>query len=77
VRAPTLLLVGGEDHIVIDLNMQAQGRMRTECRLEVIPGAGHLFEEPGALLEVARRATRWFQQHLLVPASLERHGDAR
>jgi dienelactone hydrolase len=63
VHAPTLLLVGGGDPIVIDLNEQAKQQMHALCRLEVIPRAGHLFEEPGTLLEVARRATQWFQLH--------------
>jgi putative phosphoribosyl transferase len=64
VQAPTLLLVGGKDRAVIERNAQAQTAMRAECRLEVIPNAGHLFEEPGTLFEVARRATRWLDEHL-------------
>ncbi|HEX8796474.1 MAG TPA: dienelactone hydrolase family protein [Polyangiaceae bacterium] len=63
VRAPTLLLVGGEDVPVIDMNRDALRMMRTECRLDVIPGASHLFEEPGALEQVARRASAWFVAH--------------
>jgi pimeloyl-ACP methyl ester carboxylesterase len=64
VRCPTLLIVGGEDHIVIDLNRRAMRLMNCPTRLEIIPGAGHLFEEPGALDEVARLARDWFVQHL-------------
>src|SRR5437867_101866 len=54
VRAPTLLIVGGDDDVVIELNEDAQQQLTTENRLEIIPGATHLFEEPGALEEVAR-----------------------
>ena len=64
VRAPTLLLVGGRDDVVLDLNRQAQARLRCENRLDVIPGATHLFEEPGALEQVAERARDWFVSHL-------------
>jgi len=64
VRCPTLLIVGGEDHIVIDLNRRAMRLMNCPTRLEIIPGAGHQFEEPGALDEVARLARDWFVQHL-------------
>jgi dienelactone hydrolase len=64
VRAPTLLLVGGEDDVVISLNELARRRLRTKCRLDVIPGATHLFEEPGKLDEVSWRATAWFHEHL-------------
>lgn len=60
VTAPTLLLVGSLDHQVLDLNRQAQSRMRCETRLEVIQDATHLFEEPGTLKEVARLAGEWF-----------------
>jgi len=60
VRAPTLLIVGGEDRLVLGLNREAQAAMTAECRLEVIPGATHLFEEPGALEQVARMARDWF-----------------
>jgi pimeloyl-ACP methyl ester carboxylesterase len=68
VWAPTLLVVGGNDHVVLDLNRQALARLRSEKRLEVVPGATHLFEEPGALEEVARLARDWFLK-FLVPAS--------
>ncbi|HMB04797.1 MAG TPA: dienelactone hydrolase family protein [Isosphaeraceae bacterium] len=64
VQAPTLLIVGGRDVPVIDLNRQAMAQLRAEAQLEIIPGATHLFEEPGALEQVARLAQRWFEQHL-------------
>ncbi|MFG2973595.1 phosphoribosyltransferase family protein [Streptomyces sp. NPDC048331] len=65
VRAPTLLIVGGRDSTVLDLNRRAQRELRCENRLEIVPGAGHLFEEPGALDEVARLAGDWFTRHLV------------
>jgi dienelactone hydrolase len=65
VKAPTLLLVGGNDYIVIQLNQQAYNVIKAEKELRIIPGASHLFEEPGALEEVARLAAEWFRQHLL------------
>jgi putative phosphoribosyl transferase len=68
VTAPTLLIVGGRDHIVLELNRHAQQRMHCETRLEVVPGAGHLFEEPGALDAVANLATQWFISHRAKPA---------
>lgn len=64
VQAPTLLIVGGNDDIVIELNEQARDRMRCEVKLEIIPGATHLFEEPGALEKVAKLASDWFSRHL-------------
>jgi putative phosphoribosyl transferase len=64
VTAPTLLIVGGEDHTVLELNREAQRRLRCENDMVVIPGAGHLFEEPGALEEVSNWATGWFVAHL-------------
>jgi putative phosphoribosyl transferase len=64
VKAPTLLIVGGNDVPVIELNRQAMQQMSVETKLEIIPHATHLFEEPGALEEVSRLATRWFQTHL-------------
>jgi putative phosphoribosyl transferase len=64
VAAPTLLIVGGEDRVVLDLNRGAQERLRCETRLEVVPGAGHLFEEPGTLERVAELATSWIIQHI-------------
>ena len=64
VRAPTLLIVGGRDEQVIELNGQAMARMRAPVKLEIIPGATHLFEEPGALEQVARLARDWFVRYL-------------
>ena len=63
VIAPTLLIVGGEDGVVIDLNRQAFDALRCEKALEIVPGAGHLFEEPGTLAQVAVLATNWFVRH--------------
>ena len=63
VRAPTLLIVGGNDEAVIELNREALARLRATARLEVIPGATHLFEEPGALDEVARHAAAWIDTY--------------
>ena len=60
VTAPTLLIVGGRDSIVLDLNRQALDELTTEKELVVVPGATHLFEEPGALEQVAELAARWF-----------------
>jgi putative phosphoribosyl transferase len=60
VACPTLLIVGGADPVVLDLNREALARIEAEARLEVIPGATHLFEEPGALEAVADLADRWF-----------------
>jgi len=65
VRAPTLLIVGGDDVQVIELNRAALALLRCEKQLVIIPGASHLFEEPGALDEVARLAREWFRQHLI------------
>lgn len=64
VRSPTLLLVGGRDQQVLELNEQALAQMTCEKELKVIPGATHLFEEPGTLEEVARAAAVWFAAHL-------------
>ena len=63
VQAPTLLIVGGQDDIVIELNEQARDQMRCEVKLKIIPGATHLFEEPGALEQVAKLASDWFLLH--------------
>jgi putative phosphoribosyl transferase len=60
VQTPTLLIVGGNDDIVIELNEQARDRMRCKVKLEIVPGATHLFEEPGALEKVAQLASDWF-----------------
>src|SRR5438876_6645597 len=64
MQAPTLLIVGGQDDIVIELNEQARNQMRCEVNLEIIPGATHLFEEPGALEQVAKLASNWFINHI-------------
>lgn len=65
VLAPTLLIVGGRDSAVLELNRRALAMLPGgEHRLVIVPGAGHLFEEPGALAEVARLATEWFATHL-------------
>jgi dienelactone hydrolase len=65
VRAPTLLIVGGNDPHVLELNESARGELEAESELAVVPGATHLFEEPGALEEVARLAGDWFTRHLI------------
>ena len=67
VQAPTLLIVGGNDDVVIELNEMARDQMRCEVKLEIIPGATHLFEEPGALEQVAKLASDWFSLHLSGP----------
>ena len=64
VQSPTLLIVGGHDDVVIQLNKEALAKLRCERELKIIPGATHLFEEPGALEEVARLAADWFRRHL-------------
>jgi pimeloyl-ACP methyl ester carboxylesterase len=64
VRAPTLLIVGGSDELVLDLNRQAARRLSGEHRLEVVPGATHLFEEPGTLEQVGELAAGWFVRWL-------------
>lgn len=64
VTAPTLLIVGGNDGVVVDLNRKAMRQLRAEHKLETIPGATHLFEEPGALEKVAHLAREWFERHL-------------
>jgi putative phosphoribosyl transferase len=63
VRVPVLLIVGENDRDVLLLNAQALKRLNTECRLEIVPKATHLFEEPGALDEAARIAKAWFKEH--------------
>ena len=67
VLAPTLLIVGGHDDVVIQLNEAAYVQLQCEKALQIVPGATHLFEEPGALEAAARLATAWFQQHILPP----------
>ena len=64
IQAATLLIVGGNDDIVIELNEMARDPMRCEVKLEIIPGATHLFEEPGALEQVAKLASDWFSLHV-------------
>jgi pimeloyl-ACP methyl ester carboxylesterase len=70
VHQPTLLIVGGDDPVVIELNRRAMELIPGEVSLEIVPGASHLFEEPGALEQVARLARDWFIRHLrpAVPA---------
>ena len=64
VKAPTLLIVGGEDTVVIEMNKKAYEKLSCEKKLLIIPGATHLFEEKGKLEEVAKQALEWFKQHL-------------
>jgi dienelactone hydrolase len=64
VKAPTLLIVGGADHGVIELNEEALQRLQCEKQLAIVPGATHLFEERGALEEAARMAASWFSTHM-------------
>jgi dienelactone hydrolase len=64
VQAPTLLIVGSNDDIVIELNEQARDKMSCEVKLEIVQGATHLFEEPGALEKVAKLASDWFVKHV-------------
>ena len=64
VTAPTLLIVGERDQLVLELNRDAKARMRCETRLDIVPGATHLFEEPGALERVADLAAEWFRGRL-------------
>ena len=76
VRAPTLLIVGGRDDVVLDLNRRAQDELRCENNLAVVPGATHLFEEPGTLAAAAGLARDWFTSHLPPSASDEPHDGA-
>ncbi|MBI2850409.1 MAG: dienelactone hydrolase family protein [Chloroflexi bacterium] len=64
VKAPTLLIVGGEDYPVIEMNRSALAKLKTEKQLVIVPGATHLFEEPGTLEQAARYAGDWFLKHL-------------
>jgi dienelactone hydrolase len=64
VKAPTLLVVGGADYVVIELNEQAARALRCEQRMAIVPGATHLFEEPGTLDQVVDLAADWFEAHL-------------
>src|SRR5215813_3472159 len=67
VKAPTLLIVGGNDVPVIALNKKAFDRLQCKKRMEIIPGASHLFEEPGKLQQVAKLASNWFQAYMRRP----------
>jgi putative phosphoribosyl transferase len=67
VKSPTLLIVGGYDEVVIRLNQEALSELRCEKELKIVPGATHLFEEPGTLEEVARLAAEWFGRHFRAP----------
>lgn len=69
VRAPTLQIVGAQDPLVVRLNRQSSQALRCVQRLDIVPGATHLFEEPGALEEVARLAGDWFAEHLSMESS--------
>jgi putative phosphoribosyl transferase len=69
VRAPTLLIVGENDHVVIELNEMARDQMRCEVKLQIVSGATHLFEEPGALESVAELASDWFVKHISVKSA--------
>lgn len=73
VKAPTLLIVGSEDDAVVDLNRLAMESMRCEKKLQIIPGATHLFEEPGALEEVSGLSREWFEKHLVGAISAAPH----
>lgn len=64
VKSPTLLIIGGHDELVIELNRKAYERLKAQKEMVIVPGATHLFEEPGALEEVAKLAARWFKTHL-------------
>jgi putative phosphoribosyl transferase len=64
VQTPTLLIVGSRDEMVLELNRRAQRQLRCESRLAVVPGATHLFEEPGTLAQAARLARDWFLTHV-------------
>jgi dienelactone hydrolase len=68
VRTPTLLIVGGNDDVVVDLNRDAFNMLQCEKRLEIVPGATHLFEEPGALEQVASLAAAWFSERFAAAA---------
>ena len=77
VRCPTLLIVGGDDEPVIEMNQDALSKLSCEKKLVIVPGATHLFEEPGALEEVARLAASWFTQHLKAAGTRSAHASAR
>jgi pimeloyl-ACP methyl ester carboxylesterase len=69
VRAPTLLIVGGRDPLVLAANEQVDRSLRSEHRLDLVPGASHLFEESGAMEQVTRLAAGWFRRHLITGSS--------
>lgn len=73
VQAPTLLIVGGHDFPVIEMNRSALAQLQTEKQLEIVPGATHLFEEPGALEAVAQLASQWFGRYLIPASTLSTH----
>jgi len=72
VTAATLLVVGGDDDVVIGLNREALAQLRCEARLEIVPGATHLFEEPGTLEKAASLAASWFAGHFPAVPEAER-----
>ncbi len=72
VAAATLLIVGGRDHGVIKLNQEAFARLRSAKALEIVPGATHLFPEPGAMEAVIALAARWFKKYLVMPSRVDR-----
>jgi pimeloyl-ACP methyl ester carboxylesterase len=74
VKAPTLLIVGGHDEPVIELNREAMRQMRGHVELEIVPGATHLFEEPGALEQVSSLAANWFARYLRAPTAFAAEG---
>lgn len=77
VKAPTLLIVGGNDTPVITMNREAMADMHAERKLEIVPGASHLFEEPGTLDEVAQLARAWFRRYLVEPIRQREAGEER
>lgn len=77
VQAPTLLIVGGRDHPVIEMNEDARSQMKAHTEMDVIPGASHLFEEDGALENVADLAAEWFSDHLTFPRTDGQNGGSR
>jgi putative phosphoribosyl transferase len=70
IRSPTMLIVGGNDDAAVALNLETWAQLRCEKSIEIIPGAGHLFEEPGALDNLAALTARWFSEHLRKDANL-------
>jgi putative phosphoribosyl transferase len=77
VKAPTLLIVGGNDTPVITMNREAMADMHAERKLEIVPGASHLFEEPGSLQEVAQLARGWFRRYLVELPRAREAGEER